>query len=310
MDVRQLKYFVAVVETGSLSKAAIRACVSQPSLSQQIASMEFDLKAQLLLRSSSGVRPTEAGHTLYRHARTILRQFEQLRGEVVSGENSEVGQVAVGLPTSVSSVLSVPLFEQLRQHYPGIQLQLFESMSGYLVELLANGRLDMAILFRETETRGVTVLPMFSEHLYIFGAEHIGDPNAATCPMHLLSGVPLVLPGKANGLRLLIERTFAREGLELNVVADIDSLPTMLTLARSSNVATILSGALARVPDQAPILARRLTEPAIERIVSLCLPTAVPQNAASRAVQNTIHSLVRELPHVRDHLQNKFLASA
>ncbi|WP_345814161.1 LysR substrate-binding domain-containing protein [Paraburkholderia sp. PREW-6R] len=293
MDIRQLRYFATVVDTGSLSKAAVRLSVSQPSLSQQIVGMEDDLGVPLLLRSPSGVRPTEAGMALYRHARTILKQFEQMRGDVRRGEHSESGQVAVGLPTSIAAVIAVPLFNRLQADYPNIELQLFESMSGYLIELLANGRLDMAVLFRETETRGLTVSPLFTEHLSLCGVPWVGDPHAGDVALSLIAGVPLVLPGKANGLRLLIERTFAREGLELNVVADIDSLPTMLTIAREGKVGSILSGALARQPGAA-LLGRRIVEPSLRRMVSLCVPNAVPQNAASRAVQNTIEKIVRE----------------
>jgi LysR family nitrogen assimilation transcriptional regulator len=300
MDIRQLKYFVAVVDLGSLSKASERLSISQPSLSQQVAGMEASLGTPLLLRSSSGMRPTEAGKTLYRHARTILRQFEQMRGEVTRGDRSEEGQVAVGLPTSAAAVLAVPLFIRLRERYPGIQLQLFESMSGYLIELLANGRLDMAVLFRDTETRGISVMPLRREELCVFGAAHVGDAQSPVCPLAALSGVPLVLPGGANGLRLLIERAFAQAGLDLNVVADIDSLPTMLKLASRGHAGTILSAALAHEVRAEPLLARRLVDPSITRPISLCLPNALPRNAASLAVQNTIVELVLELTDTWD----------
>lgn len=296
MDIRQLKYFAAVIDTGSLSKASDRLAISQPSLSQQVANMEGELGTQLLLRSASGVRPTEAGKTLYRHARTILRQVDQMRTEVTSGERSEVGQVAVGLPTSVSAALAVPLFARLRERYPGIQLQLIEGMSGSLAEQLANGQLDIAMLFRDTETRGISVLPLLRDRLFVFGLEHIGDAKRSTCPLSLLNGVPLVLPAKGgSGLRTLIERVFTRAGLELNIVADVDSLHTMLALARNGNAGAILSSALAQRTKIQPLLARRLVEPAIERTISLCMSNTLPQNAASLAVRNTITELVAEM---------------
>jgi len=299
MDVRQLRYFAAVVEAGSLSKAAVKLSISQPSLSQQIAEMEDDMGVPLLLRSWSGVRPTEAGMTLYRHAQTIARQLEQMRTEVRRGEHSLSGQVAIGLPTSVATVIAVPLFDRMRARYPGVQLQIFESMSGYLSELLANGRLDLAILFRETETRGISVTPLFNELLSVHGAAWIGDPQARSVKLSLLSGVPLVLPGKSNGLRLLIERVFAAEGLELNVAADVDSLPTMLALARRGEVATILSGFLT-IGSHDELPARYLVEPTLERSVALCRLNSVPQTAASRAVQDCIREIVKELAPTLD----------
>ena len=83
MELRQLRYFVNVVDMGSLSKAAARLSVTQPSLSQQISNMEYQLGVPLLLRSSSGVRPTDAGAKLYHHARLVLRQMQDLAADVV-----------------------------------------------------------------------------------------------------------------------------------------------------------------------------------------------------------------------------------
>lgn len=297
MDVRQMRYFVAAVDAGSLSKAALALSISQPSLSQQIAEIEDELGVPLLLRSWSGVRPTEAGTTMFRHAQAILKQMDQMRVDVKRGEHGLSGQVAIGLPTSVASLLAVPLFERMRETYPFVHLQIFESMSGYLTELLANGRLDMAVLFRETETRGVSVTPLFNERLSVHGAPGIGNPRAKSVPLALLSGVPLVLPGKANGLRLLVERTFAREGLELNVVCDVDSLPTMLELARRGEVATILSGFLkiGSNTTHKGLLSRYIVKPSLERTVALCRSNAIPETAASRAAQTCLQEIVATL---------------
>ena len=292
LDIRQLQYFVSVVDMGSLSKAAGALSISQPSLSQRISAMEYQLGVPLLLRSAAGVRPTDAGLKLYRHARIVLRQMQEMEVDVVSEGGGAVGQVAVGLPTSIAAVLAVPLVERLALDHPGIRLQLFESLSGYLVELLCNGRLDMAILFRDAESPGVAIRPLFSEYLSVFGAPGVGDPEASTCDLSLLSGVPLVLPGPSHGLRFLVERAFTQSNAELNVVADIDSLPVMLSLARNGAVATISSRAVSMVFPQ--ILARRLINPTISRPVCLCQPTAIPQTAAALAVEETIRTLARE----------------
>ncbi len=293
MDVKQLRYFSAVVETGSLSKAALKLAISQPSLSHLIGVMESDIGVELLLRSPSGVRPTDSGTTLYRHAKMILRQFDQMRDEVSLGGNSAVGRVAVGLPTSIAAVIASQLFAELQEKHPGVHLELFESMSGYLVELLANGRLDMAVLFRDIETTGITVIPLISENLSLYGVAKIGKQKTGTVRLHELEGVPLVLPTKSSGLRLLVERVFAREGVELNAVGDIDSLPTMLAIAAMGAVGTILSSALGKLPMTA-MPHRTIVEPELERTISLCIPNFMPQNAASRAVQVAIERLIQK----------------
>ena len=130
MDVRQLRYFVSIVDFGSLGKAAEKLFVAQPSLSQQMARLEDELGVPLLLRSNHGVTPTAEGDALYRHARLVLKQMEQLKQEVMKGVGVESGTVALGLPTTMASVLAVPLFERIQDRYPGIRLQFFETMSG------------------------------------------------------------------------------------------------------------------------------------------------------------------------------------
>jgi LysR family nitrogen assimilation transcriptional regulator len=291
MELRQLRYFVNVVDMGSLSKAAATLSVTQPSLSQQISNVEYELGVPLLLRSSSGVRPTDAGAKLYHHARLVLRQMQDLEADVVVDGSGAVGQVAIGLPTSMA--VGPQLVKRLAKDHPSVRLQLFESVSGYLLELPANGRLDLAVLFRETETPGLRIRPLFTERLSVFGALVTDRCEGDTCDVTQLAGVPLVLPDRSNGLRLLVERAFAQARIDLNVIAEIDSLPVMLALAQQGVAATINSAAVARGAVPA-IPARCLVNPAIERPVSLCQPTDIPQTAAALAAEETIRTVVRE----------------
>jgi LysR family nitrogen assimilation transcriptional regulator len=296
MDIRQLRYFVNIVDYGSLGKAAEKLFVAQPSLSQQMARLEEELGVTMLLRSNHGVTPTAEGDALYRHARLMLRQMEQLKQEVTKGAGAESGTVALGLPTTMASVLAVPLFERLQDRYPGIRLQFFESMSGYLNELLANGRLDLAILFRESDTPGITTLPVLDETLYLLG-EPGGDVSSrsTTCSLAKLAGVKLVTPGASNGLRLLIERTFASEEVELNIVADIDSLPSLLLIAHSGRACTILPGSAVAQWDPARLpKMRKIVDPLMSRPASICWPTGAPIHSATVAVRDTLIELIAE----------------
>jgi LysR family nitrogen assimilation transcriptional regulator len=241
MDVRQLRYFVSIVDAGSLSKAAQKLFIAQPSLSQQIAGLEIELKTKLLLRSAQGVMPTTAGSVLYRHARLVLRQMEQIRADVRDDSGGEAGTVAVGLPTSIAAILATPLFMRIRERFPAIRLQIFESMSGYIGEMLPQGRLDLALLFRDTETRGMSIIPLFDEELCLLGHAGLGlGGEAVECSLATLTDVPLVLPSVPSGLRLIIERSFQSEDIALNIVADIDSLLTLLAIANAGAACTIL----------------------------------------------------------------------
>ncbi|MBN3725219.1 LysR substrate-binding domain-containing protein [Burkholderia sp. Ac-20379] len=297
MDVRQLRYFVAIIDSGSMSKAAERLFVAQPSLSQMMVTLEAELDTPLLIRSPQGVTATEAGKALYQLARDVLRRMDEIPQRVKSGGGSVSGTVAIGFPTTIASVLATPLFISVAQQYPGIRLQIFESMSGYITELLANGRLDLAILFRDTESLGVSVHPLFDEDLYVVGGTIEGLPDdAKTCALKRLANVPMVAPGRANGLRLQIERTFFQADVELNIVADIDSLPTMLEIAESGAACTVLpASALARRHFQKPPRIARIDEPTMTRAASLCWSKAVPMIAATQAVRNTMIELIAEL---------------
>jgi len=296
MDVRQLKYFVAIVDASSISKAAQALYVAQPSLSAQISGLEEELKVQLLLRSTHGVKPTEAGRALYKHARQLLRHMEQIRAEVREGSGSETGTVAIGFPTTVAWVLARPLFGRVRRQYPGIKLQIFESISGYITELLANGRLDLAILFRDVEGSGASQTPLFKEDLYLVGDPGLNLPAGSNvCPLAQLNGVELVVPSTTSGLRKLIEKMFSREDVELNVVGEVDSLSTLITIAESGDAGTVLplSALSGRDPAHAP-MARKL-EPGISRSASLCWSDVLPSDSTTLAVRQTVVDLVAEL---------------
>lgn len=297
MDTRQLKYFVAIVDSGSMGKAAEKLYVAQPSLSQQMSRLESELGTSLLLRSQRGVAPTAAGKALYTYGRAILRQMDQLKQHVKDGANAESGTVAVGLATTMASVLAMPLFERLQQRYPGIRLQLIESMSGAIGELLVSGRVDLAILLRTSDTLGITALPLLEERLYVFGEPGDSVPaRARTCPLGALDGVRLVAPSASNGLRRMLERTFARENLELNIIADIDSLPTLLSMAESGLACTVLpASAVARRKVSRRPKMRPIVSPELRRPASLCWSSTTLMSSAAVAVCRTIVELVDEL---------------
>lgn len=295
MELRQLKNFAVIVESGSFSKAAERLHITQPSLSQQIINLESELGTALLVRSSQGVQPTVAGQILHRHARQMIRQAEDIRSDVASAAVGLAGTVAVGLPTTIAAVLTVPLFERVGELYPGVRLQIFESMSGYVSEMLANGRLDLAVLFRAEDTRGSAAQYLFDEQLFLLGETPELSDLGAECPLLRLSGAPLVAPTPEATLRLLIAKAFEKAEIELNVVADIDSLSSMLAIAERGRACAILpaSAILARPSQNLPI--RRIVDPEITRPVSLCWSTTLPRSAASQAVCKLVVDLIAEL---------------
>lgn len=294
MDIRALRYFIAIVDCGSLNKAAELVCVAQPALSVQVASLEADLGVPLLVRSSKGVTPTEAGKALYRNARTILRQMESARDEIRSSGAGVGGPVAIGLPTTVAAVVAMRLVRAVREQYPQVRLQLFESMSGYIEELLAGARLDFAVLFREADSRAVALEPLARESLSVIGQPGPALPAAGdTIALGGLAGLPLVLPSAAHGLRLLVQRSFAQAGIAPEIVAELDSLPCLLGMAQEGLAYTILPASVLAATGTR-IAAWRI-DPGLHRTLSLCRPRSAPPTPAALAVERLLREMIKEL---------------
>ncbi len=297
MDTKLLRNFMVIVDCGSLSKASERLHVAQPALSYQMAGLEREFGTRLLLRSSQGVGPTKAGEALYRRAHVILTQMESLHEVVLHGDVPEAGPVALGFPTSTASVLAQPLLALVVARHPAIHLQIFESMSGYVADRVAGGRLDLALLFRDSPTIGIAVQPLLDEEIFLVGNAGLDDlPPGEPCPLSRLERVPLVLPSDAQGLRTLVERSFAKADVALNVLADIDSLPTLVGAARRGLACAVLAkSALASHGGEDGLTIRPLGNPPIKRPVSLCWPTNLPRTAAAMAVHAILVELTRDL---------------
>ncbi len=118
MDLRQLRYFVAIIQCGSITRASMQLNVAQPALSLHIRNMEADLGVPLLFRTSQGVQPTEAGQILMRNAQLILAQFEQAQADIKGSMDEPAGVVRMGLPSSICHILGVPLILSARRQYP------------------------------------------------------------------------------------------------------------------------------------------------------------------------------------------------
>src|SRR5690606_41141063 len=141
MELRQLRYFVAASEAGSLLKASGRLHVAQPALGQQITALEDELGTRLLERSSRGVSLTEAGKIFLEHARLVLADAERARLAVQQSAADPRGEVSLGLTTTVALAATMPILSACRSRLPQVRLKVVEAYSGFLRERLQAGRL-------------------------------------------------------------------------------------------------------------------------------------------------------------------------
>lgn len=302
MDLRQLRYFVTIVEMGSFSKAAHRLRVAQPALSQHVRNMELDLGVELLFRSSQGVLPTEAGETLVRHARLILNQMEVACEAVRHGQAEPEGEVRLGLPGTVSQMLCVPLFHEARRRYPKIKLRVAEAMSGFVLDWLREGKIDLGVLYRFASDRSLNARRVLSEELCLLGpAEPMDRPHPPPGPVSFASAadLTLILPSLGHGLRDLIEERALSENVHLNTVIDIDTYGQIKLLVEGGLGYSILPGAALHAEvAKGQLKTWPMGEPVLSRNLYLVRPADRPLSNAVRAIEElayaTLVRLVRE----------------
>jgi LysR family transcriptional regulator, nitrogen assimilation regulatory protein len=239
MDLRQLKYFVQIAESGNFSRAAEALGIAQPSLSQQMRNLEDELGVELLARHARGVTPTELGQQLCDHARRILQEVDRAKDSLRSRSANPSGRVSVGLPTSACRGLSLSLLKTLAERQPNIALHIVEAMTGYLDELIQSGRLDVALLYDHKAFEHVAWTEMMVEDLMLFAPPDSVLAREAAVPFKSLFSLPLVLPGRPNVLRIVIEQLAARHEIEIQAL-ECDSLQAIARLVRQAGYYSIM----------------------------------------------------------------------
>lgn len=241
MDLRQLRYFTQIVESGSLSKASRQLFIAQPALSQQLSKLEGEVGKPLFNRSARGVAPTENGLALYHHARFMLRQLDQALSIARQESGAVQGMVSLGLPATTVSAIGLPLLRRIRERYPSILLNVVEGMSGHLAQMLRTGQLDLAVLFSSDVAPDLAVDALLEEELFVLLPRHSKLIGARRTSLTIAeaAALPLILPTGTHGLRRRISAEFEQRSLAPRVVAEIDSLSLLMNAVYDGIGATI-----------------------------------------------------------------------
>lgn len=242
MDMRQLRYFVQIVESGSLSKASRQLFIAQPSLSQQMASLEDEIGQALLVRSVRGMTPTANGDVLYHHAKFILRKFEEAMAAVRQGPSHWIGRVTLGLPPTTVHILGLPLLKHLRRKYPGITLNVVEALSAQLEDMARVAQIDLALMIRQNKNGDLPFSPLLEETLYAILPETstLIAANKKSITLAELAKLPLLLPSSPmHSLRRRIMAEFERAELPVHIAGEVDSLILLLRLVGEGQGVTI-----------------------------------------------------------------------
>ncbi|MEZ7912244.1 MAG: LysR substrate-binding domain-containing protein [Propionivibrio sp.] len=286
MELRQLRYFVRVVELGGMGRAAAELGLGTSALSQQISRLEGELAARLLRRTATGVVPTEAGLAFLPQAQLALRHVDEAARAAREARLS--GQVSVGMPPSTASILGVPFLTEMRARYPAIQVRLVEALSGNLSTLVDRRQLDLAILFQAERARRWSVRPLLEETLFLIAPSGLpGLPRGASVRLAAVAGLPLILPSAQHGLRALVDAAAVQAGVALDVVAEIDGLALLMDAVRAGLGATVQPGAAAVREPGGHLRCIELTDALARRpnlMVSLSDEELSPAGLAARVV--------------------------
>jgi LysR family nitrogen assimilation transcriptional regulator len=299
VDLKQLEYFVRVAELGSFTRAAMALDVAQPALSRQVRLLEVELRQNLLTRNGRGAAPTEAGKLLLEHGRGILHQVERAREELGRVRGALAGRVAIGLPPSVSKALAVPLIREFRQRMPEATLSISEGLSVAMQESLAQGRLDIALLYNASPSPGIELSPLLEESLFLVQANK--SKTAATqrprpIALRELAALPLIIPSRPNSIRMLVESQMANLGCRLQVALEIGGVAAILDLVEDGAGSAVLSrNAVATSARPQAFSLRPITAPNLRSKLLTAMSSQRPATLTQTAALELIHALAQKL---------------
>lgn len=296
MEMRQLRYFVAIVDCGSLSRAAALVHIVQPALSQQMTQLEEELGAQLLRRSVKGVTPTDAGLALYRHAQQILKLAVDTKNVVRASDAGLSGRVKLGLPSSIAMVLVGPLIAALEERFPQIVLEVYESPSSYLAAHLINERVDLSVLVDDVVLPGIEAVPLVDESLWFVQPRkrpllRVGQ----SVSLEAIASVPLMLTTSVTTLRGIVDRAFADAGVAPQIKAEASSVHTVLAMVAQGRAGTLIPHSALAWHAAAQLLKQTVIAPHIVRRATIAHSRLNRLPPAAACVQAVLQSVVEEL---------------
>lgn len=217
MDLRQLQYFTRIAESGSFREAATRANIAQSALSRHMRALEDELGVTLMERHARGIRLTTEGEQLKRRADNILRDVEETKAELTATTSAPRGTVIIGASSTTSRLLYARLAETTNDRFPGIDLQMTEGVSYFLLEGMDTGRIDLAIMVDPEVGDYLSTEPLVTEKVYLVGSPAHSDMPGASCSARDLANRPMVLFSRPSGGRAMLENAAAAHNIPINV---------------------------------------------------------------------------------------------
>lgn len=241
IDLRRLRYFIAVCEHGGFSRASSSIGIAQPALTRQIKLLEKEIGLSLINRTGRGAEPTEEGRFLLARSRRHLNGLDELVQELRHRSSTLKGEVVLGVCPTIAPLLLADLVVHVHENHPGLTLTVIEAYPGDLQNLMSQNKLDLALTYQSSARKDVDCIELFSERLVLVTAS---SPGANRRPRSLaeIERLKLVLPSAIHELRRIIDRTCSSHGIALKPELELDSLDAVKSVitGRVTPYATIL----------------------------------------------------------------------
>lgn len=297
---RQLRAIISIAERENISHAAVELELSQPTVSRLLSRLETELGTPLFTRDARGATPTEAGVRLAAAAAEAIRALDDVADEIRSLDGKLVGKICVAMPDTVGHSLFIPLIDRFGALHPDVELRVMAAHPNGVPLALLAGEADVGVVSSAHKAEGLLTQPLANEELHLVGAaaEPPGPRAAAVATVTLdeVAGYPLALPAIQPGLRASIDAAFAQRQLRPNVVLEVDADDALIEWVSSGRAYSIMSFAgVQRFVGDGTLVARRIIDPPIQRLLSTAVPQSRPTTRLMGAVQAMIHDLAAEL---------------
>jgi len=293
MDLKQLRTFICVAEAGSLSRASDRLRIAQPALSRHIKLLEQEIGVELFARHVRGMDLTEPGRELLARVSGLVRQIEQSVHDIQSMRAEVKGHVALGLMPTVSGVLAVRLVERAARELPGVTLRLVEGYSGHLIEWLQRGDIDLSFLYGPSGDFHLHTKELLYENIGLISPPGSLPDIGESIRFKEVEALPLALPSRPHGIRVVVDAAAAKAGVSLNVAFDGDSFRVLTSLvANGLYHAFVPLSAVTEKLNAGIVEARTIARPQVRRQLILGMPS---DRSNTRATESIIAILMDEI---------------
>ncbi|GAA4333850.1 hypothetical protein GCM10023144_25540 [Pigmentiphaga soli] len=235
MNLRALRYFVAIADAGSFTAAAQAIAVAQPALTRQLRELEADLEVQLLQRTPRGVLLTQAGVTLYESAQRMLAEAALVRRRLASQHSASGATVVLGVSPTLARVVLPGLFDNFQRAHVDIQLRAREAFTPTLLDWLERGMVDLAVVTNPEPGRRLSLHALLGEPFAL--VSHRSRRMGPTVSIAQLARIPLFMTSLHRGI---IERQLQPLRGKLNIQSEIDSVDSIRELVLHGKYATIM----------------------------------------------------------------------